>query len=74
MSDGVLGVVATHEPALRASASQEGAEVVGVNQDPCIDCQSNHLFRCAGVKELVLNLGITIHLMAEMIQGIQQLV
>ena len=72
VSDRVLGIVATHEPALRAPASQESAEVIGINQDSCIDCQGNHLFWRAGVKELVLNLGIIIHLMAEMIEGIQK--
>jgi len=55
MSNRIVGVISTDEPALGAATPQQSTEVIGINQDPCTHCQSNHLFRRIGVKEFVLN-------------------
>ena len=72
MDDWVVVVSTTHLPSLGASTPQEGTEVIGINEDPCIYRQSDHLLRGIGVKEIVLDRWVTIHLMAEVIQGIQK--
>jgi hypothetical protein len=72
MDDWVVVVSTTHLPSLGAPTPQEGTEVIRINEDPCTHCQSDHLFWCVGVVEVVLNLWVTIHLMAEVVQGIQK--
>ena len=72
MDDWVVVVSTTHLPSLGASTPEKGAEVIGINEDPCLHCQVHHLLRRIGVKEIVLNRWVTIHLMAEVIQGIQK--
>ena len=72
VDDWVVVVFTTHLPTLCAPTPQKGTEVIGINEDPCIYRQSDHLLRRIGVKEIVLNRWITIHLMAEVIQGIQK--
>ena len=72
MNDRVVTVLPTHLPTLCASTPQKGTEVISINEDPCIYRQSDHLLRRIGVKEIVLNRWVTIHLMAEVVQGIQK--
>ena len=72
MNDRVVTVLSTHLPVLGAAASQQGTKVIGVNQDPCIYRQSDHLCRSASGIEVSGELRVTIRLSAEMIQGIQQ--
>ena len=72
MDDRVVVVMTTHYPSFCASAPQKSTEVIGINQDPCVHCQSDHLLWCVGVVELMLNLWVTIHQMAEVIQSIQK--
>ena len=72
MDDWVVVVLPTHLPTLCAPAPEKGAEVIGINEDPCIYRQSDHRLRGIGVKEIVLDRWVTIHLMAEVIQGIQK--
>ena len=72
MDDRVVVVMTTHYPSFCASAPQKSTEVIGINQDPCVHCQSDHLLWGVGVVELMLNLLVTIHQMAEVIQSIQK--
>ena len=72
MNDRVITVLPTHLPVLGAAASQQGTKVIGINQDPCIYRQSDHLFRSARGIEISGELRVTIRLSAEMIQGVQQ--
>ena len=72
MNDRVVTVLHTHLPVLGAAASQQRTKVIGVNQDPCIYRQSDHLFRSARGIEISGELRVTIRLNAEMIQGVQQ--
>ena len=72
MNDRVVTVLPTHLPVLGAAASQQGTKVIGVNQDPCIYRQSDHLCRSISGIEISGELRVTIRLSAEMIQGIQQ--
>ena len=72
MHDRVVTVLSTHLPMLGAAASQQGTKVIGINQDPCIYRQSDHLFRSASGIEISGELRVTIRLSAEMIQGVQQ--
>jgi hypothetical protein len=72
MNDRIVIVLPTHFPSLCASAPEQGTEIIGVNQDPCIHSQSDHLLWRIGVIELVLNRRVTIHQMAEVIQRIQK--
>ena len=72
MNNRVVTVLPTHLPVLGAAASQQGTKVIGVNQDPCIYRQSDHLCRSASGIEVSSELRVTIRLSAEMIQGIQQ--
>ena len=59
-------------PTVCASTPQQGTEIICVNEDSCIHRQSGHLLRRIGVKEIVRNRWVTIHLMAEVIEGIQR--
>ena len=72
MNDRVGAVLATHLPELGAATGQEGTEVVSINENTCLNCQSDHRLWRVGVKELVLNLRVTVYLMAEVIQSIQK--
>ena len=72
MNDWVVVVLTTNQPTLCTTAPQKSTEVIGINQDPCVHGQSDHLLRRAGVVELMLNLWVTIHQMAEVIQSIQK--
>jgi hypothetical protein len=72
MNDRVITVLPTHLPTLCAPTPQEGTEVIGINEDPCIYRQGDHLLRGIGVKEIALNRWVTIYLMAEVVQGIQK--
>jgi len=72
MHDRVVAAVATHNPALSAAAPQQSTEVISINQDPRLHCQVHHLLWRIGVVELLLNLWVTVYLMAEVIQGIQK--
>ena len=72
MNNRVVTVLPSHLPVLGAAASQQGTKVIGVNQDPCIYRQSDHLCRSASGIEVSSELRVTIRLSAEMIQGIQQ--
>lgn len=72
VNDRIVAVVSTHNPALRASTSKESTEVLCINQDPRLQRQIHHLFWSFSVIKLLLNLRITINLIAEVIQGIQK--
>ena len=72
MDDRVVVVLPTHYPSFCASTPQESTEVIGINEDPCLHCQVHHLLWCVGVVELLLNLWVTVYLVAEVIQGIQK--
>ena len=72
MHDRVVAAVATHDPALCAPTPQQGTKVIGINQDPRPDRQVHHLLWRVGVVELLLNLWVTVYLVAEVIQGIQK--
>ena len=72
MNNRVVMILSTHLPVLSAAASQQGTKVIGINQDPCFYCQSDHLFRSASGIEISGELRVTIRLSAEMIQGVQQ--
>ena len=72
VGNGVALIIATHDPALRAAASQQGTEVLSINQDAAIDCQSNQRLRGIGGIEVVLNIRIAIHLVTQVIKRIQQ--
>ncbi len=72
MSDEILIPIAAYLPELSAATGQEGAEVVGINEDACLHRQIHHLLWGVGVKELTLNIRVTIHLKAEVIQSVQQ--
>lgn len=72
MSDGILRPIAAYLPELGAATGQEGTEVVSIDENACLNCQSDHRLWRVGVKELVLNLRVTVYLMAEVIQSIQK--
>jgi len=72
MNDWVVVVLTTNQPTLCTTAPQKSTEVIGINQDPCVHGQSDHLLRRVGIVELMLNLWVTIHQMAEVIQSIQK--
>ena len=72
MDDRVVVVLPTHDPSFCASTPQESTEVIGINEDSCLYCQVHHLLWCVGVVELLLNLWVTVYLVAEVIQGIQK--
>ena len=72
MGDGVVLIVTTHEPVLGAATPQQGTEVVGINEDPALYRQIHHLLWGVGTVELPLHISVTIDLMAEVIQSIQE--
>ena len=68
-----IGVgVAAHQPAFGAATGEQGAEVVDADEDARLHRQVHHLLRGVGTVELTLHIRVTIDLMAEVIQGIQQ--
>ena len=72
VGNGVVLVVTTYEPVLGAAAPQQGTEVVGINKNACLYRQVHHLLWGVGTVELPLHISVTVHLMAEVIQRIQQ--
>ena len=72
MSDGVGLVATTHEPAFCAAAPQQRTKVISINEDPAPHRQIDHLLWCVGGVELLLNFGVALYLMAEVIQSVQQ--
>jgi hypothetical protein len=72
MGDWVGLVATTHEPPLGAAAPQQSTEVISINEDPALNRQIHHLLRGVGGIELLLNFGVALYLMAEVIQSIQQ--
>jgi hypothetical protein len=68
-----VGLVATaHEPAFGAAASEQSTKILCVYQDASAHRQIHHLLWGAGGIKLTLHIRVTIHLVAEMIQGVQQ--
>ena len=72
MGDGIGAHLATNNPKLSAAASQQGTEVIGVNQNPAVLRQINHLLWSSGGIELTPQLWVTIHPIEEVIQSIQE--
>jgi len=72
MNDRIGAVLATHLPMLCAPTPQKGTEVIGINENPRIHRQSNHLLRGISVKEFFLHLRVAVYLKAEVIQSIEQ--
>ena len=72
VGDRVGGVFATNEPKLSAPTPQKSSEILGLDQDATIDGECHHLlWRGGGIKD-PLKIWITIYLVTEVIQGIQQ--
>ena len=67
----VHDILATNNPKLSAAASQEGTEVVSINQNPAMLCQGDHLIWGAGGIELTPHLRVTFNPIKEVIQRIQ---
>lgn len=72
MDDGVGVRLAANQPLLRAAAPQQGAEVVCPNQNAAVFCQRDHLLWSCGGIEGTGEVGITFHLVTEVIQCIQK--
>ena len=72
MGDWVGLVATTNEPAFCSAAPQQRTEVLGINEDPAPYRQINHLLWGVGGVELLLNFGVALYLMAEVIQSVQQ--
>ena len=72
MGNGVVLVVTTHEPAFGGAASEQSTKILCFNQDASAHCQIHHLLWGVGGVKLTLNIRVTIYLMAEVIQGVQQ--
>jgi hypothetical protein len=71
MGDWIGTLLATNNPKLSAATSKEGTEVIGVNQNPAMLCQDDHLLWSGSGIELTPQLWVTIHPIEEVIQGIQ---
>ena len=71
MNDGIGAVFTTNKPLLCAATSQQGTEVVSVDQDAAVLCQNDHLLWSGGGIELTPQLWIAIHPIQEVIQRIQ---
>lgn len=72
MRNRVGAITTAYQPEFRTSATQKGSEVICIDENTAFHSQSHHLGRCAGSIEITSECRITIHLMAEMIQSIQQ--
>ena len=72
MGNGVGLVATTHEPPLCAATSQQRTEVLGINEDPAPHRQIDDLLWGVGGIEQLLNFGVALYLMAEVIQSVQQ--
>ncbi len=71
MGDGIGLVTTTHVPTLRSAASQQGPEVLSIDQDAQIQRQMHDLLRSVGEIKVTLHLWVVLHLQAEVIHGIQ---
>lgn len=71
VSNRVVADVPPNFPELCAPASEQGTEVIGINQDPAVHRKSDQLLWRVGGIERKPQRWVTLHLMAEMIQGIQ---
>jgi hypothetical protein len=71
MGDGIGTLLAANNPKLSASTSQEGTEVISINQDAAVLCQDDHLLWSGSGIELTPQLWVTIHPIEEVIQGVQ---
>lgn len=65
-------VVAPNSPELSAATGQQSTEVIGINENACLHRKIHHLLGSIGTVKLLLNFRVTIHLMAEVIEGIQK--
>jgi hypothetical protein len=72
VNDWIGAVVSTNQPTLSAATPQQGTEVVSANQNAAFFCQGDHLLWGRGGIKDPLKLKVTIHQVAEVIQGIQQ--
>jgi hypothetical protein len=70
MGDGITLIVTLHNPGFSLAAGEKGSEVVGINEDACLNSQIDHLFWGIGSIELSLHDRVVIHLKAEVIQSI----
>jgi hypothetical protein len=71
MGDRVVAVVATHQPKLRAATSEQRAKIVWADQDTATLCQGHDLPWSGGGIEVTTEIRVAIHLMENVIQGIQ---
>lgn len=72
MGDRIVLIVTRHNPGFSFAAGEKGTEVVGINEDACLNSQIDHLLRGVGPEELSLHLRVAIDLKAEVIQSIEQ--
>ena len=73
MGDWIGTLLATNNPKLRASTSQQGsADVVSDNQNPAVICQFTHFLWGGGVIELTPHVRVTFHPIKEVIKGIKK--
>ena len=72
MGDGIGTLLATNNPKLSAAASQEGTEVISINQYPAVLCQDDHLLWSGSGIELTPQFWFLIHPIEEVIQGIKE--
>ena len=72
VGDRVGSIASPHQPKLGAATAEQGAEVIRFDQDAAANRQANHFGWGGGCIELPGEIGISIHLMAEVIEGIQQ--
>jgi hypothetical protein len=72
MNNGVASPIPTHNPKNSAAASQQGTEVLLINQDSAADSKRNHLLWGGGGIKLIPQRGVTIHPIEEVVKGIQQ--
>jgi hypothetical protein len=71
MGDRIGAVVATHQPELSAATSEECAEIIWADQDAAGLSQGHDLAWRGGGIEITTKIRIAIHLMEDVIQGIQ---
>jgi hypothetical protein len=72
VNDWIGSVISTNQPTLSTAAPQQGTEIVSANQNAAFFCQGDHLLLGRDGIEHLLKLRVTIHQVAEVIQGIQQ--
>ena len=71
MNNGIGTIIPPHLPMLRAATSEEGTEIVSVNQNAAVLCKNDHLLGGGCGIELTPQLWVTIHPIQEVIQSIQ---